>query len=427
MAQSIQRGLTREQDFQTALSEIPSDIELKWGKGISSEEVRQAPILKNIFEGIETASNAIIVGTEVLSQFIDVLSAVADILSVVIGIGVDLFEGLIIVLKELLELIKSLFTELSFNFIHHFPTDVKARRKPSEILYDLGMSYLDSKDPNRPIARVGSVGVVFIAMYSLPNPQVFLDKLNTVLANLRAIGSDVERVQRHKVNSSYKTTQYAEEGSQGQNPNWSLGVSLLDLPAIKSGWTGELDNVIKSLASNRGYAEKINTALNTARARLARINKSADILLQTTASVSALIALGDANGLLAIRGSGTNRDFATAIINSPNHPDYPKSELNELNYGNYQPITGPNPILADSAMFSGATALHFQSPIGSQTIDLLEVLFSTMIKPKVGGADITLEEYARSVTSPINDRIQTAFEGDGYKTAWVTRKDQEPN
>ena len=422
MAQSIQRGLTREQDFETAKALLPSNIELRWGLGLSSDQVRDIPVLKQVFDAAESLSSGLLVATETISVLIDALTIAAEVLGAIIGVGVDLFEGVVIAAKELLSLIRGIFADTAFHAMYHFPSEPKKRRKPSEILYDVGMSYLDAQDSNKPVAESGSIGAVFVVMFSLPNPQAIADKINRIKSDFSFLQSDVNAVLREKRASSYKTPAYKLEGASGQAPDWDVRFSLADLPSIRNGMTSALDDLIKSLAGTRSMAEKINSALNTASLRIARIEAVSQNLLRSINSVTSFLAFGDGNGVFAVLGNGRNEDFARAIINAPNHPDYPKSELNEINYGNYRPITAPAPQFADSSMYSGAFAIHLQSAASQQSVDLITTLWNTLVTPKIAGRDTNLEDYLRGATEPLDQRVQGMAEG--YTTAWGTFGDE---
>lgn len=421
MAQSIQRGLTREQDFETAKALLPSNIELRWGLGLSSDQVREAPFLKDIFGPLERHAAVLLTAAETISVLLEALRTAAEVLGTIIGVGVDLFEGVVIAAKELLLLIRGLLSDTAFHSMVHFPSEPKSRRKPSEILYDVGSSYLDAQDSKRPTAEAGSIGAVFVVMFSLPNKQAIADKINLIKANFAFLKEGVSSTLREKNTSSYKTPSYKLGGSSGQAPDWDVKLSLSELPAMKQG-IGELDGLIKSLAGTRGVVEKINSALNTASLRIARIQSVSDNLLRVINSVASFLAFGDGNGVFAVLGNGTNEDFARAIINAPNHPDYPKSELNEINYGNYRPITAPAPQFADSSMYSGAFAIHLQSAASQQSVDLITTLWNTLVTPKIAGRDTNLEDYVRGATEPLDQRVQGMAEG--YSTAWGTFGDE---
>jgi hypothetical protein len=422
MAQSIQRGLTREQDFETAKALLPSNIELRWGLGLSSDQVREAPFLKDIFRPLERHAAVLLTAAETISVLLEALRTAAEVLGTIIGVGVDLFEGVVIASKELLLLIRGLLADTAFHSMVHFPSEPKSRRKPSEILYDVGSSYLDAQDAKRPVAEAGSVGAVFVVMFSLPNKQAIADKINLIKTNLAFIEEGVSRVLREENASSYKTHSYKIGGSSGQAPDWDVKFSLAELPSMRKGMD-DLDGLIKSLAGTRGTVEKINSAINTASLRIARVQSISDGLLKTITSLTSFLAFGDSNGVFAVLGNGGNEDFARAIINAPNHPDYPKSELNEINYGNYRPITAPAPQFADSSMYSGALAVHLQSSTSPQSLALVEGLWNALVTPKVAGKDQNLESYIRGSSSPLNERVQSMAEG--YSSAWGVFDDED--
>jgi hypothetical protein len=426
MAQSVQRGLTRERDFQQAKALLPSDIDIKWALGLSSEEVRNLPYLKPVFDGIESTAASLLDAIEVVSFLVEALTTALNVLSTIIGVAVDALEGVVLIVREILEQIQSLLTDTSINLMSHAPTEAKSRRKPSDLLYDIGMSYLDRQDANRPVATIGGYGVAIVAMSSLPNPDALIQRLDSIKKAFELSSDEFKRTVKASSTSSYKTRQYVVEGSSGLAPDWDYGYSLSSIPAIRDGILDPLNSWIKSVSGSRGFFVKVNSALNLANLKINRINQYSQLLLRAVSSVTTALALGDSNGVLVIAGHGTNEDFASAIINSPNHPDYPKTELSELNYGNYVPITAPSPQFADSGLFSGALVIHLQSSASDQSIALVKAVASAFT-PKIQGETLSkksFDQYLKSQEDPLNNKLAAISSGDGYKTAWSSRKDQ---
>lgn len=414
MAQSIQRGLTRERDFEEAKRLLPSDIEMNWGSGPALEDIKNMPGLKEIFDAIEDFVPYIISATEILANIVSILQSVLQIIATVAGIAVDLFEAALLLVIEVLDLIKGILVETSINMMLHAPITDKERRTPSELLYDIGMSYLDRQDSKKPNASVGSVGIALVIMASLPNPQAVLDILNKIKNNIESLDSESIKLQRTKSNSSYKTRQYALEGSSGMRPDWGWSYTLADLPFVKKGVDG-LESLIKILASQKPLFEKINTAINLTQRRINEIARLSQELLKLVSSLTALFALDGPTVAFTVYGHGTNEDFARAIINAPNHPKYPKSKLNEMNYGNYAPITAPSSVMAKSSSFSIAYVLHLQAGASLTSIELIKALWAAC-QPKLGDEGVfekdVLASYIKDIKSEASERT-TAI-----ATAW---------
>lgn len=426
MAQAVQRGLTRERDFQQAKALLPSDIDIKWALGLSSEEVRNLPYLKGVFDTVESVAASLLDAIEVISFLVEALTTALNVLSTIIGVAVDALEGLVLIVKEILEQIQSLLSDTSINLMRHAPTEAKSRRKPSDLLYDIGMSYLDRQDANRPVATVGGYGVAIVAISSLPNPDALIQRLDSIKKAFELSSEEFKRTVKEPSSSSYKTRQYIVGGSSGLAPDWDYGYSLSSIPAIRDGVLSPLNGWIKSVSGSRGFFVKVNSALNLANLKINRINQYSQLLLRAVSSVTTAFALGDSNGVLVIAGHGTNEDFARAIINSPNHPDYPKTELSELNYGNYVPITAPSPQFADSGLFSGALVIHLQSSASDQSVALVKAVASAFT-PKIQGetlSDKVLTQYITSQTESLAERQKSLSKSNGYKDAWASRKDQ---
>jgi len=395
MAQTIQRGLTREPDFQSLLSRIPSDIDLKWGVGLSSEEVREAPVLETIFSFIEEVAGYVTSFTTAISSIVEVLSSVVDVLSAVIGIGVDVLEGFFLAIKTLLEQLRQLVDGTSVSGLVHAPLEPRAKRKPSEVLYDVGMSYLDQGDILRPIAPTRTTyGAALVAMYSAPDLDQLAALFNKVKEGLiggsnsvRSALSDVTKTTKSSLN--YKDDAFKLNGTTGLAPDWAFNKSLANFAFI-SGLLADLDQIIRGMTTKRQYAEKVNAAINGVRSRIANIERLIARITSAINSLVALLALGDSNGIFLVQGNGSSEDFARAIINAPNHPDYPKAKLNERSYNNFGAV---NRALGESAMFSGAFVLHLQAGASPQSIDLVKNLINAIFAP-TGKTVINTEDKA---------------------------------
>jgi hypothetical protein len=422
MALARQRGLTREADFQAAINSVPSDFEMKWGKGLSSQDVRNAPALSAVFSFLEDAAQTIQLAVDALTLLLDFLASIVDLLLLALELAVDVVEGFILALKTTLEAVKQAFEGTSLSLMKHMPLDYKSRRRPSEILYDVGMSFLDKSDPNRPVADAApSFGFTLVAMYSLPSLEQMAELYNKIASAL-SFGEGGPTTSSQPSTSSYKSASFAVTGTSGMAPDWSYNASLSDWSILKVPLT-LLDEAISSLASNRTFAVKVNSTLNTVRARLARAQQISNTLLSTINSITTLLALGEGSNAFVCYGSGKSDDFARAVINAPNHPSYPKSQLNELDYGNYEPLVQPNQSLGQASMFSGALVLHLQAGASPQSEALIRNIISAVFKETQSGQQINTAETASAAA---DKALKRAPKPKDFKNLWSSRKDQAP-
>ena len=173
-----QRGQVRLDNFGQYQQEKPSDFNVEWGFSPGEE------IITNLLgvdkDTIEVALAQISRASENLSTVISILESVVDVISIILDTTSDIFSGLVVIIREVVESIINLFTSVSFNHLFHFPTTYKDRRRPNEILYDIGMAYVDKNDPNRPITvQETTFGYAILAMFSLPNIQLLQERLGS--------------------------------------------------------------------------------------------------------------------------------------------------------------------------------------------------------------------------------------------------------
>jgi hypothetical protein len=427
MALSQQRGLTRETDFNTALAALPSDFELTWGIGLSTAEIREK--ISWLIDPIEGASEIITEAVDSLSVIIDLLASIIDVVSAVIGVGVDILEGFVLLIREVIQQIRELFTGTSISAMFYFPTSVKERRKPNELLYDIGMSYLDKNDSKRPISTRNNYAAALVAMFSLPN----IDALLAIADRVRKAFSSVLDTNTYTSQASsatYKDAEYIKSGTSGMAPDWDYNYALSDF-AWAQALIAKLNEALSALGGVRPIAEKFNSVLNIARARLEALRKAAQTLLQAIQSLQTMLALGDSQAVFLVMGKGDNEDFAKAIINAPNHPQYPKADLGEPNYSAGGPVVIVNPEMGRSLLYSGAIAFHVQVGAGDN-IDRLKLITDLIFKPVVGynplsGYDPNPQEteLSRAIDgyNAQNNKLQQFQEGIEYTNVWRARRD----
>ena len=412
-----QRGLTREDDFSAAIASVPPTFEMFFGKGLASEDVREK--LSFIFYPIEQALEGLTDALAVLSAFVDLLGTMLDVLSALLGIALDVLEGVILLMKGVLLALKEALTGTSINALFHFPTSVKAKRTPSEILYDVGMSYLDVEDSKRPVATLNAYAATLVAMWSLPD----IDKLLSLLDKLKKSFGSFTDLAEIKNGKDPKGTEWKQSSTTGMKPNWDLGgLQLTEFSFIRT-IIKRLDQAINGLSTTRPYFERLNSILNAAQLRISRVQAIVQEILSAINSLFALLALGDSNCIFGCKGTGTNKDFATAIINAPLHESYPKAALGEESSLPENGIAMPiDRALGQSFMYTGALALHLQVGAGG-SVEIFNALWDTLLGEKLEKEfDEKVQKKENFVAS--NQRFQDVKSGK-IKTGWSQVKGKQ--
>ena len=175
---SQKKGLLREANYEDYIESNPN-FEVKWGGNLSDipEEVLEKLGLDGLVDATLDVINPFLTG---VNTFIELLDIIVDLLGTVAGVLFDLFFAVTLAIREALESVINLFTGLSINCILHFPQTTKSRRNPDEIMYDLGMAYLDPTDPKRPITVQETFGVALVALWSLPNLDRLMLQFNRI-------------------------------------------------------------------------------------------------------------------------------------------------------------------------------------------------------------------------------------------------------
>lgn len=396
-----QRGLTREVDYSKYLEIKGGDVELTWGLGVG--DVIESLGLGFVEDALEDVAGVV----AVLQTLVDLITEVADYLIVLLDVAlVDVTKAFVVVLTEMLNQFINLFTGVSAHFMLHFPNTHKTKRKPSEILYDVGTAYLDNQDDKRP-RMVGDVyAVALIALWSLPNIDSLKRAYDQVSSNFRGVGSDFKTLEGigSRFNGVFSDWQnpLTSEGSSGMAPDFELSGDLTLISPFKT-VVDETSRLINILKKTDSYADQIRRVLELTQQRLDEINRIVDEVLSGVASIGALFSFGDANAMLRVEGVGREIDFANAIINAQLDPDYPKSRVIE-NINNLYTTRGiENPLdreLGDRNLYGGAALIHLQVPnVSEESINALKVLGNAIFKEVKDVATTNERAQAERITA----------------------------
>ena len=382
---ATQRGFTREVNYDQYLLEKPEELNLKWvGVPTDDESIKEylaVQAIQGVLEGV-----SFVVGQ--LQSALNLVDALVDLIVLVIGrTVVDATEALVLALKEVVEVFLNLFTGLSLNTLYHFPETYKTRRTPNEILYDVGMAYLDKKDSKRPLMVDDVFAGIMVATFSFPNLESLLRQKDQVVKNLNALGLGLgvdafNAASRFaSIDEDWRSSTVDTSGSTGMAPDFDNSISLLEFAPIKT-LVVELNKLIKRLSSTRKAVQQIRQVITTAQRRLDAIVANVTRITTTLNSAVALFSFVGANGLLFVSGSGQSEDFAKAIINSPHHPDYPKNDLfDEIETNVKGNLGGLSPLdrnLGEQGLFGGAYVIHIQAPNTPENSASLLSLFTNL-------------------------------------------------
>lgn len=396
-----QRGLTREVDYSKYLEVKAGDVNLEWGIGVS--DIIEELGLDNVQDGLETVARVV----DTLRSAVDLISEVADFLIVLLdNVVLDVTKALVLVLTEVMNQLINLFTGVSAHTLLHFPTTHKTKRKPSEILYDVGNAYLDNQDDNRPRMVRDVYAISFIALWSVPNIDTLKRTYDTVASNFRGIGSDFKTLEGlgSRFDGVFSDWQnpVASEASSGMAPDFETKANLVSIGPIQN-TVARLGMLIDALKRSNSYADQIRQVIQVTQQRLDAIEKAVDEILTSVAAIAALLALGDANAVLKVEGVGREIDFARAIMNAQLDPKYPKSKIIENVNNLYSTLGQENPIdreLGDRNLYSGAAVLHFQVPnINEESVKGLIALGKALFKDVKEVATSNAEAQAERITA----------------------------
>lgn len=366
---ALQRGITREDSFREALDQIPSNFNLSWGKGLNKEDFEDT-FLGAIFDDLAEAGQLAAGFIDSTNAILEIVSAAVQVTLLNLGIVVDLFEGVLLSLNLLLDTFREAITGISANFLFHFPSTYKSRRTPSELMYDVGMSYLDKQDKNKPVSNLNNSAAVVVAIWSLPN----IAKLDEVYQKLkRAIKglpvTPITESPRYK-EGLFLDSKFVSEGTSSK-PDWKYGLDLSDIGAFKKLLNG-ITKLMGQIDTKRSNLSKYNFIIDLVIQRLNKISLIATELSETIEALSTLLSLGDSTGVFVCKGKGDNLDFAKTLINAPLHPTYPSADFLE-SVDLSQPGNQINADLGRQSLFSGAMAIHLQ------VVDASEDTFNAIV------------------------------------------------
>lgn len=326
-----------------------------------------------------------------VSSLLDSLSSVIssfrnaiEVLSVLLGVGTDIFSALVEALIVVLNNFRSLYSSNSISYLYHFPgmDNEKAFKSPNEILYDVGMSYIDQSDKNRPIADVPVYGASIVFLWSFLNPEQLSSQLNSI----KSVFNSVEPSIKSELNSSQNlpTEVFLRGGADGMAPDWGPSLSLLQINSIKN-FDNQLSSFIGSLRKNQlTKAQRIVRVIDLLEAKLSRITDLSQRVTSSLQGILNMINVGDGSDILVVKGTGTSSDFANAIINSTNLKEYPSESLNE-NTNNTASLDE-----LSSRLYSGAFVLHVQASTLGTTVEDDEIknqYIDTVVNFFINGAN----------------------------------------
>jgi len=401
MAQSVRRGLSREAEFSTALKDVEPTFKILRGVGLSSEEVREA--LQPLPDIIEGLTEAVLTGIEVLDSILQLVQDAIEILAIALGTLVDLFEALVLSAIEVLETVKNFFVGTSISTLVHFPRTHGTKRNLNEILYDVGMAFLDVNDDKRPIANRTSTALSIIVMWTgldLSNIQQLFKRLMALLKGFPLdFDPDVGL-------STYGSDEFKKTGA-AVKPNFNFNASLADIPAVKK-LVEKLDELIALLSVGKTFADILNSIINAVLARVQRIRDIITEILNAIANLLALFALGEGQNIVSLQGKGTNEDFARVIINLPNDPEFPSASLGTVPDKKLATQLDKNVFLKNT--FSGAALLHLQVGEGGSD-QKLEAIRRLLMKdvPERAREDLKQETDDIKDNPVVTGRIRTGW------------------
>lgn len=365
--EAVQRGYTRasswEEYVEETYSEGPPPFELRWGVGVGLEQVFDLlnidkELIASALEGIDDV-------TSVLSSTLEVLDGVVEIIALALGAALDVFQGFIEALRVVLTSITNLVTGISISTLYHFPQTPKSRRDPDELIYDVGMAYIDEKDSKRPLTLSPNFGIALLAIWSVPNIEALL----TVFSNLKSAfektlpSDNVGALNKYSKVSEVFNTQEILKGSEGAAPDFSHKLDLLRYGAIRD-FVQLMGEAINGLSSKKSRTIALREIIELAQRRISLIVDKLQAVLEAINGIAQLFAFGDANSVLLLTGTGNSQDFSQAIINSVNHKDYPKGSLGDTSVEDPildKGILSPSrTAIGRKSLYSGAFLLHAQ-------------------------------------------------------------------
>lgn len=413
-----QRGLTRDNSYEEYLGKQPPNFDLQWGLGISASEVLEKVGIDQ--ESIESALEFVDSFTDLLSAGLSLVEGLVDILGLILTGLLDSFGTFIATLEEILRGIINLFTGISVSSLYHFPQSPKTRRRPNEILYDVGMAYLDKKDPNRPITVSDNFGVALLALWSLPNIDSLLRVFGEIKRNFEKTNEDSTNIisKYEKMDESFKLDKLIPKDVSGIAPDFKTK-NLLEYGAIRDLVT-QLGNILNLLGTRSNKVTALKEIIDLVRKRIALVNNQLQAILKAIDGIAKLFAFGNANAVLFLSGSGSAEDFSRAIINSPHHKDYPKDALVDDVSGSKSPQglpTSGDLSVGRSATYAGAFLLHAQVADPTANAENILRLFSSLfvrLEQNVQQIDQAEDRLTENWSRATNAFSEEPYNANGY-------------
>ena len=365
MAIAQRRGLSRQSDFKQAIDALEPTFKINYGIGLSSPKVRDK--LDFILEPIESATETILEGIAVLEDIVNIVAGFLDIVALALGLTIDIFETVLALTVEVLNQFKNFFEGTSISVLTHFPTEYKKRRTMDQILYDIGMAFLDKNDINAPVSTQNNFALTLIGMITVPNISKLQEMFERFKKLILGISDDVDPDKLFK--APFGSEEFLNTGAAVE-PNFIYDFGLSDIAPINS-MIKQLDKLIKLLSNGTTFAQRLNNMLNAVLARIERIKNILTEIASAISSLVALFTLGEGQNFFKCSGKGTNQDFANVIINAPNDPNFPTVETDSK--PDNLTFTQVNKDKFKKYSFSGAFCLHLQAGVGDN-IDRLEAI-----------------------------------------------------
>ena len=358
------KGLSRKSSLSASLNEIPDSLEMSWR--LSSTTVDDGIIgsIPDYLGGFEPILSG-------LSSITDVLNEIQSVLKTLIKDESDPSSALLKALSGVINQFRDLYSSISVSAITHFPgkANEKSTLSPNEVLYDIGMSYLDRDDANRPVASKPVYGVAIVGIWSYPSSEDLYERFIEVMTSLNG------KAPKDPVNVSsinLPDEQFLLQAS-GVAPDWMFKKTLLDIQAFKL-LDGYLSNILGLTKKNE--SGKFNRIQNVLKIVEGKIEKYSNIVKLITDSIDLLdsyFRVTEGSSLLIIKGVGTGQDFANAIVNATNMPTYPFESLGED--GNQASELDDMSI----RLYSGAVALHLQTSVPDSSTENIEKILNFFI------------------------------------------------
>lgn len=412
MAVAQRRGLSRKNDFKQALESLEPTFKINYGIGLSSPEVREK--LEVILEPIESAAEKILEGVAILEDIVNIVLSFVDIVALALGLAIDLFETIIALAVEILNQFKNFFEGTSISVLTHFPTEFKKRRTMDQILYDIGMAFLDKNDINAPVSTQNNFALTLIGMITVPNINKIQELFERFKKLILGISDDIDLDKLFK--EPYGSEEFLNTGASVE-PNFLFDFGLSDLPPINS-LVKQLDKLIKLLSNGSTFAERLNNMLSAVLARIDRIKNLLTEIASAISSLVALFTLGEGQNFFKCSGKGTNQDFANVIINAPNDPNFPSVQTD--NRPDKQTFTQVNKDKFKKYSFSGAFCLHLQAGVGDN-IDRLEAIANVFMKDIVPETEDRLKEADTKLRKDTSKFGKTQ----NVRSGWTQLKDAQ--